>query len=82
MNHKLKEILLGIGLAVLTMLFMIGLLPWELISSLLGCVVAMVAVWRIRKRKNAGETVVHFTVSYIAVIIIAMLLLNSITISA
>lgn len=82
MNYKLKEILLGVAYGVVTMLFMIGLLPWTLISSVLGCVVAMLAILRIRKKKNADESVLHFTVSYMAVVIIAMLLLNSISVSA
>ncbi len=82
MNGKLKEIILGILYGTVTMLFMIGLLPWALVSSILGCVIALLAILRIRKRKNAGEDATHFTVSYMAVVIICMLLLNSLSISA
>ena len=82
MNSKLKEILLGTLYGIVTMLFMIGLLPWSLLSSILGCATALLAILRIRKRKNAGENVNHFTVSYMAVIIICMLILNSLSISA
>ena len=37
---------------------------------------------RIRKRKNNGENVSYFTISYMAIIIICILLLNSISIGA
>lgn len=82
MNYKLKEIFLGVVYGIVTMLFMVGLLPWTLVSSILGCVVAMLAVFRIRRRKNTSENVTFFTVSYMAVIIICMLVLNSLSISA
>lgn len=82
MNYKLKEILLGIVYGVVTILFMIGMLPWALVSSIIGCVVAMLAILRIRKKKNAGESVVHFTVSYMTVVILATMFLNSLSISA
>ena len=82
MNYKLKEILLGIVYGIITMLFMLGLLPWALASSIIGCLVAMLAILRIRKRKNAGEKVACFTVSYMAVIIICMLIINSVSISS
>ena len=82
MNYKLKEILLGIFYGVVTILFMIGMLPWALVSSIIGCVVAMLAILRIRKKKNAGESVVHFTVSYMTVVILATMFLNSLSISA
>ena len=82
MNYKMKEILLGIVYGVVTMLFMIGLLPWSLVSSIIGCGVAMVAIFRIRKRTRKEEDVKFFTVSYMALIVISMLLLNSLSISA
>lgn len=82
MNYKLKEILLGIAYAIVTMLFMIGLLPWTLVSSIIGCVVAMLAILRIRKKTRKEEDVKYFTISYMAVVIICMLLLNSLSISA
>lgn len=82
MNGKLKEILFGIGYGVVTMLFMIGVVPSRLISSVMGCVMAMLAILRIRKRTRAEESVVPFTVSYMAVIIFSVLFLNSISISA
>ena len=72
MNYKLKEILLGIAYSIVTMLFMIGLLPWTLVSSVIGCGVAMLAIRRIRKK----------TISYMAVIIISMLILNSLSAAA
>ncbi len=81
MNYKLKEILLGIAYAIVTMLFMIGLLPWALVSSIIGCVVAMLAILRIRKKTRKEEDVKCFTISYMAVVIICMLLLNSLSIS-
>ncbi len=81
MNYKLKEILIGIAYAVVTMLFMIGLVPWEMVSSIIGCVVAMLAILRIRKKTRKEEDVKYFTISYMAVVIICMLLLNSLTIS-
>ena len=79
MNYKLKEILLGIAYGVVTMLFLIGMLPLQMISSIIACVVAMLAILRIRRKKNAEEEVKFFTVSYMAVIIVAMLLLNSLS---
>ena len=82
MNENLKEILLGVLYGIITMLFMIGMLPWSLVSSLIGCGIAMLAVWRIRKRMRAGDSVRCFTVSYMAVVIVAMLLLNSLSIGA
>ncbi len=82
MNYKLKEILLGVAYGVVTMLFMLGLLPWALASSVMGCVTAMLAILRIRKMKNAGKNVACFTVSYMLVIIICMLLINSVSISS
>lgn len=82
MNENLKEILLGIAYGIVTMLFIIGLLPWVLVSSILGCVVAVLAVWRIRKKMRAEESVKHFTISYMAVIIVIMLLINSLSTGA
>ena len=82
MNAKLKEILLGILYSVFTILFLIGLLPWDLVSRIVACVIAMLAIRRIRKRKNNNENVSYFTISYMALIIICILLLNSISIGA
>lgn len=82
MNKKLREVLLGILYSVLTILFLIGLLPWVLVSRIVACVIAMLAIRRIRKRKNNGENVSYFTISYMAIIIICILLLNSISIGA
>ncbi len=82
MNEKLKEILLGITYGIVTMLFIIGLLPWSLVSSILGCVIAVLAIWRIRKRMNAEESVKHFTISYMVVVIVIMLLINSLSTGA
>jgi len=82
MNAKLKEILLGILYSIFTILFLIGLLPWDLVSRIVACVIAMLAIRRIRKRKNNNENVSYFTISYMALIIICILLLNSISIGA
>ena len=82
MNEKLKEILLGILYSVLTILFLVGLLPWDLVSRIVACVITMLAIMRIRKRKNNKENVSCFTISYMAVIVISILLLNSISIGA
>ena len=82
MNDKLKEVLLGILYSVVTILFLIGLLPWDLVSRIVACVVAMLAIRRIRKRKNNQENVSYFTISYMAIIIVSILLLNSISIGA
>lgn len=82
MNYNLKEVLLGIAYGIVTMLFMIGLLPWAMVSSVLGCMVAMLAIWRMRKKMKKEETVTFFTVSYMAIIIISILLINSLSISA
>lgn len=79
MNYKLKEILLGIAYGAVTMLFMIGMLPWTLVSSVIGCVVAMLAIWRIRRKTRREEDVKFFTISYMAVVIISMLILNSLS---
>lgn len=82
MNEKLREILLGIAYGIITMLFIIGLLPWSLVSSILGCVVAVIAIWRIRKKMREEEDVKYFTISYMAVVIVIMLLINSLSIGA
>ncbi len=82
MNYKLKEILLGVLYATVTMLFMLGMLPWTMVSSIFGCIVAMLAILRIRKKARNEENVAFFTVSYMAVIIVSMLLLSSLSISA
>ena len=82
MNDKLKEALLGVLYGLVTMLFMIGLIPQKMLSSIFGCVVAVFAIWRIRKRTGAKKDVGFFTISYMAVIIILILLLNSLSISA
>lgn len=82
MNAKLKEILLGILYSIFTILFLIGLLPWDLVSRIVACVIAMLAIRRIRKRKNNNENVSYFTISYMALIIVCILLLNSISIGA
>lgn len=82
MSYNLKEVLLGIAYGIVTMLFMIGLLPWAMVSSVLGCVVAMLVIWRIRKKTKKEENVTFFTVSYMAIIIISILLINSLSISA
>ena len=82
MNSKLKEVLLGILYSALTILFIIGLLPWDLVSRIVACVIAMLAIRRIRKRKNNNENVSYFTISYMAVIVIFILLFNSISIGA
>lgn len=82
MNYKLKEILLGIAYAVVTMLFMIGALPWTLVSNIVGCAVAMLAIVRIRKKTKAEEPVKYFTISYMAVVIAVILVINSLSISA
>ncbi|MEE1042586.1 MAG: hypothetical protein UH854_01340 [Clostridia bacterium] len=82
MNKKVKEILLGITYGIITMLFMIGLLPWTMVSSIMGCVIAVVAIWRIMKKTRAEESVKHFTISYVAVIVVAMLIINSLSIGA
>jgi len=80
MNEKLKEILFGILYGIVTMLFIVGILPWSLVSSILGCVVAMLAILRIRKKMQAEESVKYFTISYMAVIIVAMLFINSLSV--
>lgn len=82
MNSKIKDILKGIGLALLTMICMLGVTPWTLVSSVLGCIVAVFVIWRIFKRKKEELPVVHFTVSYVVAIIIFVIVLNSISISA
>lgn len=82
MNKKVKEILLGITYGIITMLFMIGLLPWTMVSSIMGCVIAVVAIWRIMKKTRAEESAKHFTISYVAVIVVAMLIINSLSIGA
>ena len=83
MNAKLKEILLGILYSIFTILFLLGMIPpWELVSRIVACVIAMLAIRRIRKRKNNNENVSYFTISYMALIIICILLLNSISIGA
>ena len=82
MNGNLKEILVGIGYGIVTMLFMIGLVPSRMLSSILGCLIAVFAIIRIRKRTKAEEKVACFTISYMAVIVIFVLLLNSISVSA
>lgn len=82
MNFKLKEILLGIVYGIVTMLFMIGILPWSLVSSIVGCMVAMLAILRIKKGTSEKKNVVFFTLSYMVFIVVSMLLLNSLSISA
>ena len=82
MNEKLKEILLGIVYGIVTMLFMIGILPWSLVSSIVGCMVAMLAILRIKKGTSEKKNVVFFTLSYMVFIVVSMLLLNSLSISA
>lgn len=82
MNTKLKEVLLGILYSIFTILFLIGMLPWLLVSRIVACVIAMLAIRRIRKRKNNNENVSYFTISYMAVIVIFILLFNSISIGA
>lgn len=76
MNKKLSEILKGIGCGIATMLFMIGLLPWDLVSKIIACIIAMLAILRIRKMQGNGEPVAAFTVSYVAVVIVVMIILN------
>ena len=82
MSNKIKDVLKGVGLAFLTMVCMLGITPWTLVSSILGCVVAVFVIWRIFKRKKEELPVVHFTVSYVAAIVIFVIILNSISISA
>ena len=82
MNYKLREILIGVVFGVVTMLFMIGILPWSMVSYIIGCVVAMLAILRIRKKTSKGEDVKFFTISYMAVIIVCILFINSLSISA
>lgn len=76
MKDKLIEFLKGIGLGVVTMLFMIGMLPWDLVSKLIGCAVAVVVIRRIRKRTNEQLPVGWFTAGYVAVIVVVTLLLS------
>ena len=82
MNYNLKETLIGIIYAIVTMLFMVGMLPWSLVSSIIGCVVEMCAILRIRKKTKTEESVKFFTISYVTVVIVIVLFLNSISISA
>lgn len=77
MKEKLKEIFLGIFYGIVTMLFMIGLLPADLVSKIFGCIVAMLAIYRIRKKMEEGQKPVSFTVSYVFVIILSTILINS-----
>lgn len=76
MKYELKEILIGILYGILTMLFMIGMLPWDLVSKLIGCIIAMFAVWRIKNKMRDGVAAAPFTVSFMAVVIIITLLLS------
>ena len=76
MKEKLMELLKGIGLGVVTMLFMIGMLPWDLVSKLIGCAVAVVVIRRIRKRTNEKLPVGLFTTGYVGVIIVVTILLS------
>lgn len=82
MSNKIKDVLKGVGLAFLTLVCMLGITPWTLVSSILGCVVAVFVIWRIFKRKKEELPVAHFTVSYVATIMIFVIILNSISISA
>ena len=82
MKTEFKEILLGLLYGFVTIICLLGITPWTMVSSILGCVVAMFAIIRIRKRKNEEKPVAYFTVSYMAVIIVCVLLINSISISA
>ena len=66
----------------MNMIFMLGILPWYLVSALLGCGVAMLVIRRIRKKMNVKESVTAFTISYMVFIILSMLLLNSLSIGA
>lgn len=76
MNLKIKEVLKGILYGVVTMIFMIGALPWDLVSKIIGCIIAMLAIRRIKKLTAEGKSVASFTVSYIAVIILTTLFLT------
>lgn len=77
MKNNMKEILLGFLYGAVTMLFMIGLLPADLVSKIIGCVVAVLAILRMKKKMDAGEKPVCFTVSYVFVIVFVTAVISS-----
>lgn len=77
MKNNMKEILFGFLYGVVTMLFMIGLLPADLVSKIIGCVVAVLAILRMKKKMDAGEKPVYFTVSYVFVIVFVTVIISS-----
>jgi len=77
-KENVKELLLGFLYGFGTMLFLIGMLPWELVSKIIACVIAMLAILRIRKKAPANKV---FAGGYIGFVAVCMILLNLISTS-
>ena len=71
-----KEIMLGLIYGIITVLFMLGILPWEMFTKIFACIVAMAAIFRIRKKMNLGQKPTAFTISYVAVLALSTVLLS------
>lgn len=83
MKTNVIETLKGAGMGFVTILFMVGIIPnADFVSKLLGCAVAMAAVWRIRKKTAEKQPVGCFTVGYISVVVVLILLVNLISAGA
>ena len=80
---KIKEFLIGAAYALVTMIFMVGIIPnADFVSKILGCVVAMLAVWRIRKKTAAGEKPAAFAAGFVTVAAVLTILIRLISAGA
>ncbi|MBR0276847.1 MAG: hypothetical protein IJQ50_00080 [Clostridia bacterium] len=64
---NVREVFLGLLFGLITVLFMIGLLPWDMISKIIACIIAMLAILRINKKAPEKD----FAYSYIAFIAVS-----------
>lgn len=78
MSNK-RELITGILYGIATILFLIGLLPWDMISKIIACIFAVLAIRRIRSNIRENKSVKVFTISYVAVIVVSILLLNALS---
>lgn len=83
LDMKIKEFLKGAAYALVTMLFMVGIIPnADFVSKIIGCVIAMLAVWRIRKKTAAGEKAGAFAAGFVSVAAVLTIIIRLISAGA
>lgn len=78
--ENFKEFAKGAGYALVTIIFMLGIIPnADFLSKIAGCAVAMLAVWRIHKKTASGGKAGAFAAGYVSLVALLVLFIRLIS---